>query len=88
MFVAPHQLYDLIQLLIFTGVVMFVSRQDTVAGRIGRVLIGLGLITLALQLIVAATRPMTESPAVRALLVALPNEVALDIIVGALLTVA
>ena len=74
-------------LLIFVGVVMFISRQDTVAGRIGRVLIGLGLITLALQLIVGATRPLTESPAVRALLVALPNEVLLDIVVGAVLTV-
>ena len=74
-------------LLIFVGVVLFVSRQDTVAGRIGRVLIGLGLITLALQLIVGATKPLTESPAVRALLVALPNEVLLDIVVGAVLTV-
>ncbi len=74
-------------LLIFLGVVMFITRQDTAAGRIGRVLIGLGLITLALQLIVAATRPLTESPAVRALLVALPNEVMLDIVVGATITV-
>jgi phosphate:Na+ symporter len=74
-------------LLIFVGVVMFVSRQNSAAGRIGRVLIGLGLITLALQLIVAATRPLIESPAVRALLVALPNEVLLDIVVGAALTV-
>ncbi|HEX6703593.1 MAG TPA: Na/Pi cotransporter family protein [Albitalea sp.] len=74
-------------LLIFVGVVMFVSRQDTGAGRIGRVLIGLGLIILALHLIVDSTRPMTESPAVRALLVALPNEVMLDIVVGAVLTV-
>ena len=73
--------------LIFVGVVMFISRQDRTAGRIGRVLIGLGLITLALQLIVGATRPLTESPAVRALLVALPNEVLLDIVVGAALTV-
>jgi phosphate:Na+ symporter len=74
-------------LLIFIGVLLFISRQDTVAGRIGRVLIGLGLITLALQLIVGATKPLTESPAVRALLVALPNEVLLDIVVGAVLTV-
>jgi phosphate:Na+ symporter len=74
-------------LLIFVGVVMFVTRQDTGAGRIGRILIGLGLITLALQLIIGATRPLTESPAVRALLVALPNEVSLDIVVGAALTV-
>ena len=74
-------------LLIFSGVVLFVTRQNTVAGRIGRVLIGLGLITLALQLIVGATKPLTESPAVRALLVALPNDVLLDIVVGATLTV-
>jgi phosphate:Na+ symporter len=74
-------------LLIFVGVVVFVSREDTQFGRVGRVLIGLGLITLALQLIVGATRPLTQSPAVRALLVALPNEVLLDIVVGAALTV-
>ncbi len=74
-------------LLIFTGVVMFVSRQASTVGRIGRVLIGLGLITLALQLIVGATRPLVASPAVRALLVALPNEVLLDIVVGAVLAV-
>lgn len=74
-------------LLIFVGVVLFVSRQNTAAGRIGRVLIGLGLITLALQLIVSATRPLTEAPAVRTLLVSLPNEVMLNIVVGALLTV-
>ena len=74
-------------LLIFSGVVMFISRQATGVGRVGRVLIGLGLITLALQLIVGATKPMTESPAVRALLAALPNEVLLEVVVGAVLTV-
>ncbi len=74
-------------LLIFTGVVVFISHQNGAAGSVGRVLIGLGLITLALQLIVAATRPLTESPAVRSLLVALPNDVLLDIVVGAVLTV-
>ena len=62
-------------LLIFVGVVIFISRQNSGIGAVGRVLIGLGLITLALQLIVAATRPLTESPAVRALLVALPSDV-------------
>ena len=74
-------------LLIFSGVVLFISRQNSNVGRVGRVLIGLGLITLALQLIVGATKPLTASPAVRALLVALPNEVLLDIIVGATLAV-
>ncbi len=74
-------------LLIFVGVVLFVSRQASDVGRAGRVLIGLGLIVLALQLIVGATRPLTEAPAVRALLAALPSEVLLDITVGAVLTV-
>ena len=74
-------------LLIFIGVVVFISHQSGGAGSVGRVLIGLGLITLALQLIVAATRPLTESAAVRGLLVALPNDVLLDIVVGAVLTV-
>ncbi len=74
-------------LLIFAGVVMFTVRQNTLVGRIGRVLIGLGLITLALQLIVGATRPLTESPAMRALIVALPNDIVLDMLVGAVLTV-
>jgi phosphate:Na+ symporter len=75
-------------LLIFVGVVMFVSREGAAAGRIGRVLIGLGIILLALQLIVQATEPLTQSEAVRTLLAALPSEVMLDITVGAVLTVA
>ena len=75
-------------LLIFAGVVLFISREKTTAGRIGRVLIGLGLITLALHLIVESTRPMTQSPAVRALLLSLPRELLLDLLVGALLAIA
>jgi phosphate:Na+ symporter len=74
-------------LLIFSGVVLFISRQNSTGGRIGRVLIGLGLITLALQLIVAATKPLIDAPAIRGLLVALPNEILLDMLVGATLTV-
>ena len=66
---------------------LHLARETTASARFGRVAIGLGLITLALQLIVAATRPLTESPEVRALLVALPNEILLDIVVGAVLTV-
>jgi phosphate:Na+ symporter len=75
-------------LLIFGGVVAFISREKTTAGRLGRVAIGLGLMLLSLQLIVEATKPLTESPTVRTLLAALPSEVALDMLVGALLTVA
>ncbi|MDH3459539.1 MAG: Na/Pi cotransporter family protein, partial [Burkholderiaceae bacterium] len=72
--------------LILGGVVLFVSRESTTAGRLGRVAIGLGLITLALQLIDSATRPLTGSPAVQALIAMLPNEPLLDITAGLLLT--
>ena len=74
-------------LLIFVGVVMFISRESTSVGRMGRVVIGLGLITLALHLIGEATRPLIESPAVRQLLASLTSDVWLDILVGAVLTV-
>ena len=75
-------------LLIFTGVVLFISNGKSSAGRFGQIAIGFGLITLGLQLIVAATAPMIASPAIRGLIVGLPNDVFLDIIVGALLTMA
>jgi phosphate:Na+ symporter len=74
-------------LLVFAGVALFVSWEKSQVGRVGNVLIGLGLIMLALQLITQATEPLTRSPAVRALLIALPNETLLDMLVGALLTV-
>ena len=74
-------------LLIFVGVVLYITRDKTTAGHLGRVAIGLGLILLSLQLIILHTRPLIESPAVRVLLAAMPNEVLLDIVVGAALTV-
>lgn len=74
-------------LLIVVGVFTFISSEHTNLGRLGRVAIGLGLITLALHLIVAATKPLTQSPAIVALLAALPNELLLEFFVGALLTV-
>jgi phosphate:Na+ symporter len=74
-------------LLIFAGVVAFLSSEQSIVGRVGRVAIGLGLITLALHLIVEATRPLTQSPEVVALLAALPNEVMLELLLGTLLAV-
>ena len=74
-------------LLIVVGVVTFVANQSNTWGRWGRVLIGLGLMTLALHLIVEATRPMTQSAGMKALLMALPNELILLVLIGAVLTV-
>ena len=73
-------------LLIFSGVVLFISRQATTVGQVGRVLIGLGLIILALQLIVQATQPLMQSPGVKVMLASLTSDVMLDITVGAALT--
>jgi len=74
-------------LCIFLGVVMFVTRQDTKVGRIGRVLIGLGLMLLALRLISEATLVLTQSEVVRALLVALTSDITLEIITGTVLAI-
>lgn len=52
-------------LLIFAGVVMFLSREHTAAGRCGHIAIGFGLILLALQLIVLASRPLTQAASVK-----------------------
>ncbi|MDQ0016375.1 phosphate:Na+ symporter [Variovorax boronicumulans] len=74
-------------MFIFVGVVLFITRSATVAGRVGRVLIGLGLMLLALQLVVEATEPLFSSPAVRALLASINSDVLLEITIGAVLAI-
>lgn len=73
-------------LLIFAGVVLFISRQGTTIGQIGRILIGVGLIILALQLIVQATQPLMQSASVKLMLTSLTHDILLDMTVGAALT--
>lgn len=74
-------------LFIFVGVVLFITRPSSVAGRVGRVLIGLGLMLLALQLVVAATGPLFEGQAMRELLGSLGSDVLLEITIGAALAI-
>ncbi|WP_457279510.1 Na/Pi cotransporter family protein [Polaromonas sp. P5_D5] len=74
-------------LFIFVGVVLFISRQDTNVGRFGRVLIGLGLMLLALRLVTASTEVLTQAPAVKALLGSLSSDLLLEITAGAFLAV-
>ncbi|CAN7143863.1 Na/Pi cotransporter family protein [Polaromonas sp. LjRoot131] len=74
-------------LFIFVGVVLFISRQDTNLGRVGRVLIGLGLMLLALRLVTASTEVLTKAPAVKALLGSLSSDLLLEITAGAFLAV-
>lgn len=74
-------------LLIFVGVVNVITREKSTAGRLGRVAIGLGLIMMSLKLIMASTQPLLQAPTVRALLESLPNDVLLEIVIGAALAV-
>ncbi|MGA8136098.1 Na/Pi cotransporter family protein [Pseudomonas sp. MWU12-2345] len=71
-------------LLIFIGVIFFLSRKQTRAGQLGRVGIGLGLIILALQLIVEAAAPITHAQGVKVMFASLTGDILLDALVGAL----
>jgi phosphate:Na+ symporter len=71
-------------LLIFLGVIFFLSRRQTRAGQLGRVGIGLGLILLALELIVAAATPITQAQGIKVLFASLTGDLLLDALIGAL----
>ena len=71
-------------LLIFLGVIFFLSRKQTRGGQLGRVAIGLGLMLLALELIVAAATPMTQTQGIKVLFASLTGDLLLDALVGAL----
>jgi phosphate:Na+ symporter len=73
-------------LLIITGVVLFLSYHGRRAGRIGRILIGLGVIILALRLIVEATQPMRTAESVKVLFATLTGDMFLDLLLAALVT--
>ncbi|MEW7000235.1 Na/Pi cotransporter family protein [Serratia ureilytica] len=74
-------------LLILIGVFLFLSRKQMRIGQIGRVLIGLGLIVLALELIVAAATPITQAAGVKVLFSSLTGDVMLDALTGALFAI-
>lgn len=74
-------------LCIFIGVTLFILRQGTPVGDVGRVLIGLGLMLLALQLVGQATHVLTRNPAMQLMLESLTSDRMLEILVGATLAV-
>jgi phosphate:Na+ symporter len=75
-------------LLIFFGVVFFLARRDSRPGQIGRVVVGLGLMLLALQMIGQATRPITEAHGMRVIFSTLSGDVMLDMLIGAAFVLA
>ncbi len=72
---------------IFVGVVLFITRQASTAGRVGRVFIGLGLMLLALERVVQATEPMMASPITQMLLTSLASDLWMEILIGAVLAI-
>ena len=74
-------------LLIFLGVIFFLSRKQTRAGQLGRVGIGLGLILLALELIVQAVTPITQANGVQVIFSSLTGDLMLDALIGAVFAV-
>ena len=71
-------------LLIFGGVVVYLSRRHTSVGRLARAVIGLGLILLALEMITAATRPMIQGAGIKVLFSTLTGDIVLDALIGAI----
>lgn len=74
-------------LLIFIGVCLFLGRKQSRAGQRGRVVIGLGLILLALELIVSASTPITQASGVKVLFSSLTGDILLDALTGALFAI-
>jgi len=72
-------------LLVFLGYMVFSFSRESRPHSIGRILIGVGLILIALQLISVSTRPLNEATLFHDVLQALGREPLLAFIIGALL---
>ncbi len=70
-------------LAIIAGVIGYLSKKNEHAGQIGKVVLGLGVMILALQLIVQATAPLAQAAGVKVLFSQLTGDVSLDVLVGA-----
>jgi phosphate:Na+ symporter len=72
-------------LAIVGGVVVYLSKKNERAGQIGKIVLGIGVMILALQLISAATAPLTQTAGVRVLFAQISGDLLLDVLIGALL---
>jgi phosphate:Na+ symporter len=70
-------------ILLLGGVIAFLSFKQTRTGQVGRTIIGLGLILLALHLIVEAAQPVMQGEGVKVMFGALTGDSMLDTLVGA-----
>lgn len=84
--VLSFDLHWLSPVLIAAGVFTFLSAERTRRKNLGRILIGIGLMLLSLQLISLASAPLRESEIVSVLMQPLAHEPLLAVILVALLT--
>ena len=74
-------------LFVLVGVTLFITRQASTPGRIGRIFIGLGLMLLALESIVQASGPILASPLTPTILEAMGGDLLAEIVIGAVLAI-
>jgi len=74
-------------LFIFVGVVLSIARGASTAGYVGRLLIGLGLMLLALHLVGVSANELTRAPAMQVVLSSLSGDLLLAITLGTVLSV-
>lgn len=71
---------------IIIGFALFSAGRTAKQRQVGRALLGVGLVMLALRLVVGAAEPLRDSPALAAVLVALENDIVFTACLAALLT--
>ena len=74
-------------LAIVVGVVVYLSRRNERAGQIGRIVLGLGVMILALQLVTAAAAPLAHGAGVKTLFAQISGDLLLDVLIGAVFAV-
>jgi phosphate:Na+ symporter len=74
-------------LAIAIGVILHLTKKATRAGQVGRIFIGIGLIILALQMILAAAKPFTQASGVKVIFASLTGDPMLDMLTGAVFAV-
>lgn len=72
--------------LLLLGVVLFLTTTARKPKQLGRIIVGLGLMLLSLQLIVGASEPLRDSPTLATVITALSDEPLLSLLLAATLT--
>lgn len=73
-------------ILLVIGVLTFMTTTGTFWPHIGRLVIGLGMMLLALKLVVAASDPLRDSETLQVVMAPLANDLILALLLGAVLT--